>query len=306
MSKALTNDRVICVSRTLAVELGLEEAVVLQQIFYWQKKMGRKVFNSYTDWLEQFPWMNLTKIRRTIKSLEGKSIILSTIDKVGGNKKCYELNPEHPLCSKLIDPLFKTDDASVQNGQTSVQIEQDFQATQSTQRIHNDNTEQEQPARRLVINKSSASWKDYSAWIAWWNKQRGQRRSPNDNDFKNFMYWNDPERYDLLDMKAAIIFMRYDSYWGDQNVAPGVMLRQFLKDKSTPCDHIGDFLSIRQPGNPDVEGLRSDYMKLRNWFDNGQPLDQLTDVLMTLKHFGYDQLVTELAQKAKEAQHVGE
>ena len=67
----------------LAVQLGLYEAFVLQQVHYWLTKSkheikGRRwVYNSYADWNEQLPFMSVTTVRRTILKLEKQGILIS-------------------------------------------------------------------------------------------------------------------------------------------------------------------------------------------------------------------------------------
>jgi hypothetical protein len=61
---------------TLAVMIGLEEAIVLQQIHYWIQRSdhirdGRRwVFNSYADWKAQIPFMSMRTLERVFASLE--------------------------------------------------------------------------------------------------------------------------------------------------------------------------------------------------------------------------------------------
>jgi hypothetical protein len=61
MSTLLINEAPLMIVPSLAVEIGLNEAVVLQQIHYWlniskHKIKGKKwVYNTYEDWQKQFP-----------------------------------------------------------------------------------------------------------------------------------------------------------------------------------------------------------------------------------------------------------
>lgn len=59
----------------LACAIGLNEAIVLQQIHYWLEKSkhkheGRKwVYNTYEEWQEQFPFWSVPTIRRALAAL---------------------------------------------------------------------------------------------------------------------------------------------------------------------------------------------------------------------------------------------
>lgn len=82
MSKLLIDDYPIQVLPKLAVEVGLNEAIFLQQLHYWlnsksaKMKDGKKwVYNTYEDWQEQFPFWSVSTIKRTISSLEKQKMI---------------------------------------------------------------------------------------------------------------------------------------------------------------------------------------------------------------------------------------
>jgi hypothetical protein len=70
---------------TLAAALGLNEAIVIQQIHYWlmNEKVGkwidgRKwVYNTYEEWQGNFPWWCIRTIRRTLDRLRESKILLS-------------------------------------------------------------------------------------------------------------------------------------------------------------------------------------------------------------------------------------
>lgn len=84
MSKLLINEPPLQVLPTLAKLIGLNEAIVLQQIHYWisNPKIGRVsgdrrwVRNSITEWKESnFPFWGEKTIRRIIKNLVEKGFI---------------------------------------------------------------------------------------------------------------------------------------------------------------------------------------------------------------------------------------
>lgn len=86
MSNLLINEPPLQVLPTLAKEIGLNEAIVLQQIHYWlgNRKTGkthdgrRWVRNTVDQWQEDnFPFWSTDTIRRTIKKLEDAGYISS-------------------------------------------------------------------------------------------------------------------------------------------------------------------------------------------------------------------------------------
>ncbi len=132
-SKLLIDDYPIQVLPKLAVEIGLNEAIILQQIHYWLNQSkhfydGKKwIYNTYEDWNEQFPFWSVMTIRRTITSLEKQNLIISANYNKAGfdktrwysidyeevesvNRRCVQ--NEQTICSKRTD-------GSVQNEQTN-------------------------------------------------------------------------------------------------------------------------------------------------------------------------------------------
>ncbi|MCS0670010.1 conserved phage C-terminal domain-containing protein [Cytobacillus firmus] len=83
MSSLLVDERPILILPSLAEEMGLNEAVLIQQIHYWLVKSrhikeGRKwIYNTYKDWKKQMPFWSHATIGRTIRSLEEKGFLIS-------------------------------------------------------------------------------------------------------------------------------------------------------------------------------------------------------------------------------------
>jgi hypothetical protein len=83
MGKLLINENPLLIIPSLAVRLGVNEAVVLQQIHYWVMKSkhvkeGRQwIYNTYQDWQKQLPFWSESTVKRTIRSLEKQGYLLS-------------------------------------------------------------------------------------------------------------------------------------------------------------------------------------------------------------------------------------
>lgn len=84
--------KTIAVKTKLANLVGLSEAIVLSQIEYWLEVYRRDpdkfqdkhfhdgrwwVFNSYNAWHRQFPFWNLSTVKRTFKKLKDSGIVLA-------------------------------------------------------------------------------------------------------------------------------------------------------------------------------------------------------------------------------------
>ena len=102
MSKLLIDDYPIQVLPKLAKEIGLNEAIVLQQMHYWLNMSkhdydGKKwIYNSYTKWVLQFPFWSESTVKRTIGSLEKQKLLhVGNYNKAGFDKtKWYSINYE--------------------------------------------------------------------------------------------------------------------------------------------------------------------------------------------------------------------
>ena len=117
----LLNENPLIIMPTLAVHIGLNEAIILQQVHYWLLKSdkledGRKwTYNSYESWREQFPFWSVATIKRTISSLEKQELLISgnhnkaTFDKT----KWYTLN--YSKIQSMTNRLAQNDPTNVSN-----------------------------------------------------------------------------------------------------------------------------------------------------------------------------------------------
>lgn len=84
MSKLLVNERPLIVLPNLACAIGLNEAIVLQQIHFWLNNQQHYyddrywTYNSMERWQNQFPFWSVSTLKRTINSLRGQQLIITT------------------------------------------------------------------------------------------------------------------------------------------------------------------------------------------------------------------------------------
>src|SRR4051794_20403714 len=80
-SKLLIPSRPLMIIPALAVVIGLNEAIVLQQFHYWlidSKHLydGRPwIYNTLSEWQAQFPFWTERTLRRAIKNLKNQELI---------------------------------------------------------------------------------------------------------------------------------------------------------------------------------------------------------------------------------------
>lgn len=117
----LLNENPLIIMPTLAVHIGLNEAIILQQVHYWLLKSdkledGRKwTYNSYESWREQFPFWSVATIKRTISSLEKQELLISgNHNKAAFDKtKWYTLN--YSKIQSMTNRLAQNDPTNVSN-----------------------------------------------------------------------------------------------------------------------------------------------------------------------------------------------
>ena len=128
-SRLLFNENPIPILPGLAAAVGLNEAVMLQQIHYWveiNKDKGSKkhfkdgyywTYNSYKQWQEQLPFWSSKTIMRAIKNLECTGIVVSANYNKWSNDhtKWYRIDYD-----ALIDWLGQNDQADRSNCPSSL------------------------------------------------------------------------------------------------------------------------------------------------------------------------------------------
>lgn len=136
MNNLLIDDYPILVLPKLATEIGLNEAIVLQQTHYWLKKSnhnydGRRwIYNSYKEWEQHFPFWSNATIRRIISSLEKQELLfVGKYNKAGfDNTKWYSIDylklegvskrldqNEQTTCSKRADGVAQNEQTNTRD-----------------------------------------------------------------------------------------------------------------------------------------------------------------------------------------------
>ncbi|MFB6649196.1 DnaD domain-containing protein [Bacillus toyonensis] len=110
MSNLLIHEEPLIVLPRLAKAIGLNEAIFLQQVHYWLNKSKHFhdgyywIYNTYEDWLEQFPFWSNATLRRIVNKLEKQElIIVGNYNKLKIDKtKWYRVN--YNLLNRMSSP----------------------------------------------------------------------------------------------------------------------------------------------------------------------------------------------------------
>ncbi|MCE4957689.1 DnaD domain-containing protein [Macrococcoides caseolyticum] len=121
MSKLLMDEHPIQVMPTLATHIGLNEAIILQQMHYWLSKSTHNydnrfwIYNTIKGWSKQFPFWSESTIKRAINNLIKKGLIV-----VGNyNKAKFDKTLWYSIDYEKLDELERVNYRLGQNDLTS-------------------------------------------------------------------------------------------------------------------------------------------------------------------------------------------
>lgn len=111
---------------SLAVAIGLNEAIILQQLHYWLQRSERQmegkpwVYNTVEQWHAQFPFWSIKTIRRTLYTLQTLGFIESTerFNKNSMDHTCWFTINYDKLDNLQQNQSGQNDQTSTQNDQT--------------------------------------------------------------------------------------------------------------------------------------------------------------------------------------------
>jgi len=184
----------------LAKEIGLHEAVILQQMHYWLEKSNhlingcRWIYNTYRAWQKQFPFLSLSSIRKAIARLKGLNLLKTErFDKQRWNQtKWYSINYQRlevlisSICSNRTDPSAQIEhlnSAILSSSSTEIPAI----TTSKNTSLQSKEREQEKSDKAVVARSwSSSSAKDESVSDKQADFELDLRSAPGDcikNDF---------------------------------------------------------------------------------------------------------------------------
>lgn len=162
----LFNEPPLVISPTLAKILGLNEAIILQQMHYWLQKSPKIrddrawIYNSYGDWLEQLPFRSVDTIKRAINKLVADGLLIKgdfnrmSFDKTNWYTIDYETLKNTLSAAQSMSA--KCTDGSMQNAQIEeCNLHQPIPETNQRLTTENKESKKERP-------KFDAMIKDYT------------------------------------------------------------------------------------------------------------------------------------------------
>lgn len=141
MSRLLINEPPLIVLPSLAKEIGLNEAIIVQQIQYWLSAPGggahidghKWVYNTVKQWAEQFPFFSEATVKRALLSLRERGLVVAEClgDNPMDKKLYYRIDysaleqisqPSRSVCTNLYTETT-TDIYKADSGEKSIRPE---------------------------------------------------------------------------------------------------------------------------------------------------------------------------------------
>lgn len=173
MSRLLIDEPPLQVLPSLAREIGLNEAIMLQQIHYWLLKSGNEFegakwfYKTLEEWQTEFSFWSTMTIRRTLGSLEKQKII-----KIGNfNKKKFDKTKWYTIDYQRVNSRCVQNEQTMCSNRTDgcVQFEQTY-TREYTETTTENNVTEEKPLK-VVWTEETNHIIDYL------NKRTGKKYS---------------------------------------------------------------------------------------------------------------------------------
>lgn len=174
MSRLLINEPPLQVLPSLAKEIGLNEAIMLQQMHYWLLKSANEFegakwfYKTLEEWQTEFPFWSAMTIRRTLGSLEKQKII-----KIGNfNKKKFDKTKWYTIDYQRVNRRCVQNEQTMCSNRTDgcVQNEQTYTRDYQESTTENNNVPEEKPLK-VVWTEETRHIIDYL------NKRAGKKYS---------------------------------------------------------------------------------------------------------------------------------
>ena len=137
MSKLLINEVLLMCLPSLAVKIGLNEALFIQQLHYWVDRSkniidGRQwVYNTMADWSKQFPFWSQKTLSRTISNLEKQKLVISG----NYNQKGYDRTKWYTIDYLALERLEKEETETENHEESEPDVSGENDAVVSDQSI---------------------------------------------------------------------------------------------------------------------------------------------------------------------------
>lgn len=229
MSKLLIEESPLQVLPSLAVAIGLNEAIVVQQVHYWLGKKdvgvvknGHKwVYNTVSEWQEQFPFWSADTVRRTLASLKKGGLLIGACLSENAFDKTMYYRIDYDVLAAIEDGKLQSSGGgnlpSSGAANASILLDRTETTTETTQ-------------RKSAARPSLPEWLDPELWEEWVQHRKEKKKPLTPSGILKTIAQLAEYREQGISLKAAIdhsIANGYQGIFPPANKASGVSLKQF-------------------------------------------------------------------------------
>jgi hypothetical protein len=175
VSKLLINEAPLQVLPSLAVAIGLNEAIVVQQVHYWLgidgvgvEKNGHKwVYNTIQGWQKQFPFWSADTVKRTLANLKKSGLLIGECLSSNAFDKTMYYRIDYDVLASLDDGNLPSSDGGNLPPSAEAKPHRPLYRTETT-------TETTQ--RKAAARPSLPEWLDPELWDEWEQHRREKKR----------------------------------------------------------------------------------------------------------------------------------
>lgn len=213
MSRLLINESPLQVLPSLAVAIGLNEAIVVQQVHYWlgmkgvgEVKNGHKwVYNTIPQWQAQFPFWSTDTVRRTLVSLREKRVLIGERLADNAFDKTMYYRIDYDVLASFDDGILPSSDGG--NLQSSGKAK-------SNHLLDRTETTTETTQRKGAARPSLPEWLDPQLWAEWEQHRREKKKPLTPSSALKTIEQLAEYRAQGVDLKAAIDHSIANGYQG--------------------------------------------------------------------------------------------
>jgi hypothetical protein len=213
MSRLLINESPLQVLPSLAVAIGLNEAIVVQQVHYWlgmngvgEIKNGHKwVYNTIQQWQAQFPFWSTDTVRRTLVSLREKRVLIGERLADNAFDKTMYYRIDYDVLASFDDGILPSSDGGNLPSSAKAKPKHLLDRTETT----TETTQKNSAAR-----PSLPEWLDPELWAEWEQHRREKKKPMTPSSALKTIEQLATYRAQGVDLKAAINHSIANGYQG--------------------------------------------------------------------------------------------
>lgn len=190
-SVLLINESPLQTLPSLACLVGINGAIILQQMQYWLSVSEHKIegytwiYNSYDKWAKQFKWLNLRSVQKHILALERGGFLISKQFryKTRNNTKWYRIDYD-----RLNEEYQRTQDCEISNSLLPKSNSDGEESNgHSTQNSHETRLNSEQSTQEIITKDIQYIWQETLVHLK-------EKISP--SNFKTWLASTEPTSFD--------------------------------------------------------------------------------------------------------------